>query len=187
MLRDDDLYKLRRDLKSRATILSKKIERDKQRATEEEYSTELSDYDNHPGDQGTELYEREKDIAISAHEMSELNLINQALERIDNDQYGHCETCGEAIDLERLKARPEANNCLEHAKIQPHFDEERDYSMSSLEIDDTDSWRTLEGYGTSESPADFSTDQDDYDQLTEKNEAEEEIEQYSNQADFKSD
>lgn len=187
MLKYDDLYKLGRDLKSRATILSKKIERDKQRATEEEYSTELSDYDNHPGDQGTELYEREKDIAISAHEIRELNLINQALERIENDQYGQCETCGEAIDLERLKARPEANYCLEHAKTQPDFDEEKDYSMSSLEIDDTDSWRTLEGYGTSESPADFSTDQDDYDQLTEKDDAEEEREQYSNQSDFKSD
>lgn len=187
MLRDDDLYKLRRDLKSRAIILSKKIERDKQRVTEEEYSTELSHYDNHPGDQGTELYEREKDIAISTHEINELNLINQALERIDNDQYGHCETCGEAIDLERLKASPEANYCIEHAKLQPHFDDEKDFSMSSLEIDDTDSWRTLERYGTSESPSDFSTDQHDYDRLTEKDDSEEEIEQYSNQDEFKSD
>lgn len=185
MLKDEDLYKLRRDLESRANILSKKIERDKQRATEEEYSTELSDYDNHPGDQGTELYEREKDLAISAHESTELNMINQALERIQNHQYGRCETCGKEIDLERLKARPESNHCIEHAKNLPYFDEQMDYSMSSLEIDDTDSWNTLEGYGSSESPSDFSSDHDDYNQLTEKREEDEGIDQYSEQDDFK--
>ncbi|GAA4070748.1 TraR/DksA family transcriptional regulator [Amphibacillus indicireducens] len=185
MLKDKDLNKLRRDLESRAIILNKKIERDKQRATEEEYSTELSDYDNHPGDQGTELFEREKDLAISAHEVAELKMINHALERIQNDQYGRCETCGEEIDLERLKARPESNHCIAHAKSLKYFNEEMDYSMSSLEMDDTDSWSTLEGYGSSESPSDFSSDHDDYNQLTEKREEDEGMDQYSAQDDIK--
>ena len=33
---------------------------------------ELSMYDNHPGDMGTELFEREKDMALNVHAGSEL-------------------------------------------------------------------------------------------------------------------
>ncbi|KAB8138573.1 yteA family sporulation protein, partial [Gracilibacillus oryzae] len=32
-----------------------------------ESMSELSNYDNHPGDHGTELFEREKDIALNEH------------------------------------------------------------------------------------------------------------------------
>ncbi|MEM5591840.1 hypothetical protein AAHH67_09065 [Niallia circulans] len=33
---------------------------------------ELSSYDNHPADLGTELFEREKDSALEQHDQSEL-------------------------------------------------------------------------------------------------------------------
>lgn len=181
LLSKNDLNIFKRELEARAQLLKKKIQRDKQRAMEEEFSTELSDYDNHPGDHGTELYEREKDIALAAHEMAELDSINHALNQIQNNQYGVCETCGEAIDLDRLKVRPESTHCLEHAQKQRYFDEEMEYSMSSLEMDDTDSWQTLEEYGTSESPSDFGSDHSDYNQLTTKSEEDERMDQYSEQ------
>ena len=136
--------------------------------------------DNHPGTRDR-LYEREKDIALAAHEMAELDSINHALNQIRNNQYGVCETCGEAIDLDRLKVRPESTHCLEHAQKQRYFDEEMEYSMSSLEMDDTDSWQTLEEYGTSESPSDFRSDHSDYNQLTTKSEEDERMDQYSEQ------
>ena len=34
---------------------------------------DLSAYDNHPGDEGTELYEREKDLALFEHEREHLH------------------------------------------------------------------------------------------------------------------
>lgn len=40
---------------------------------------ELSSYDNHPGDLGTELFERGKDLALVDHAERELEKINEAL------------------------------------------------------------------------------------------------------------
>ena len=44
---------------------------------------ELSAYDNHPADMGTELYEREKDFALEEHTDSELNKVNEALQAME--------------------------------------------------------------------------------------------------------
>lgn len=42
-----------------------------------------------------------------------INKVRRALERIDNSTYGECETCGEPIALERLKARPVTTKCID--------------------------------------------------------------------------
>jgi YteA family regulatory protein len=71
-------------------------------------SGELSQYDNHPADSGTELYEREKDIALRGHLDEELSDIEVALEKIKNGTYGKCEVTGQQIPEERLEALPTA-------------------------------------------------------------------------------
>jgi YteA family regulatory protein len=58
---------------------------------------ELSSYDNHPADDATELYEREKDIALNEHAERELKEIEHALQVIENGTYGICEVCGKPI------------------------------------------------------------------------------------------
>ncbi|WP_067836951.1 TraR/DksA C4-type zinc finger protein [Amphibacillus sediminis] len=139
-----------------------------QSQAETEQSTELSNYDNHPADQGSELFEREKDIALARHEQEELNHINQALAAIAKNEYGQCDVCGKTIDPERLRALPTTNVCVEHAKRNDR-ETTIDYSYSSLENDDVDSWRILERYGTSETPSDFIGDHDDYNEMLEGN------------------
>jgi len=42
-----------------------------------------------------------------------LNKIKDALERIENGEYGYCEDTGEPIGLWRLKARPIATLCID--------------------------------------------------------------------------
>lgn len=42
--------------------------------------------------------------------------VNLALEKINKGTYGLCEKCGEAIDIERLKAEPAARNCVKHSQ-----------------------------------------------------------------------
>src|SRR5699024_9723026 len=49
---------------------------------------ELSNYDNHPADTGTELFERGKDIALHQHREKELEDINEALHAIEEGTYG---------------------------------------------------------------------------------------------------
>ncbi|QDG54868.1 hypothetical protein FIV42_10920 [Persicimonas caeni] len=39
--------------------------------------------------------------------------INDALERIANDEYGYCESCEEEINEKRLRARPMTTMCID--------------------------------------------------------------------------
>ncbi len=41
-----------------------------------------------------------------------LNKIEKSLEKIERGGYGECESCGEEIGLERLRARPVAESCI---------------------------------------------------------------------------
>lgn len=46
----------------------------------------------------------------------ELQLVNQAIIRFENDEYGICSQCSEAIKPERLKVLPYTNTCINCAK-----------------------------------------------------------------------
>ena len=69
---------------------------------------ELSSYDQHPADEGSETFEREKDLAILESLETELAEVEAALRRLDDGTYGIDEVTGERIDPARLEARPEA-------------------------------------------------------------------------------
>ncbi|HLR64737.1 MAG TPA: TraR/DksA C4-type zinc finger protein [Pseudogracilibacillus sp.] len=81
----------------------------------EEASGELSHYDNHPADSGTDLYEREKEQSFYQMYKDKLSQIDDALKRIEKGTYGHCLICDKQITLERLLASPEATTCIEHS------------------------------------------------------------------------
>ena len=46
---------------------------------------------------------------------TEIEMIKQAIARIDNGQYGICEVCDEPISKERLEAVPSSNMCIKCA------------------------------------------------------------------------
>ncbi len=133
---------------------------------------ELSAYDNHPADLGSETFEREKDLALwnNAHEI--LQRINEALEHMDKGIYGICEDCGREIDLERLEAIPYTTLCIhcQHQEEDNHQSRERPVEEEVLGppfgrtfLDETnvvatdgeDIWQDVARYGTSESPSDL--------------------------------
>ncbi len=75
---------------------------------------ELSDFDpNHPGDMGTEMFEREKDIALHANVEGMLAQVDDALAKMDAGTYGLCDRCGQPIADARLEALPYATLCIE--------------------------------------------------------------------------
>ena len=76
--------------------------------------SELSSYDQHQADMGTETFEREKDLSILEQVESELADVEHALRRLDDGTYGTCEVCGREIPEERLEAMPATRLCLEH-------------------------------------------------------------------------
>ncbi|GAA5143049.1 TraR/DksA C4-type zinc finger protein [Pseudonocardia adelaidensis] len=69
----------------------------------------------HPGDYGTEVNTTmEADLRVHTIE-EQRRRVQDALERLDEGEYGRCQVCGREIDDERLEARPEARTCREHA------------------------------------------------------------------------
>jgi RNA polymerase-binding transcription factor DksA len=76
--------------------------------SESEELSELSNYDQHPADTGTETFEREKDLSILDSLEAELGELEAALQRVDEGTYGIDEVTGEPIAPERLEAVPTA-------------------------------------------------------------------------------
>lgn len=134
---------------------------------------ELSSYDNHPADLGTELFEREKDFALEAHTMFELEKINHALQAIEDGSYGKCIVCHEDIPFERLEAVPYSLYCVSHTPDQDIKEdrpvEEEVITPRSRDSFDSrdgyDSFQEVARYGTSETTADFLGHYDKYESL----------------------
>lgn len=76
--------------------------------------SELSTVDQHPADIATDTFERTKELAIQDQLRAEIRELEEALERVETDEYGRCETCGDEIDPERLQVRPAARFCVDH-------------------------------------------------------------------------
>ena len=76
--------------------------------------SELASIDiNHPGDVGTETFEREKDMALSSNVDGLLAQIEGALAKMDAGTYGTCDRCGSPIPSARLEAIPYATLCID--------------------------------------------------------------------------
>ncbi len=63
---------------------------------------------NHMADEASDMTDTETEMAIENATQHELNLVEQALARIEADTYGTCTNCGKPIPPARLEARPAA-------------------------------------------------------------------------------
>ena len=60
---------------------------------------------------GIELKTRDRERRL-------IKKINQTLERLDQDDYGFCDTCGVEIGIRRLEARPTATQCVDCKSLE---------------------------------------------------------------------
>lgn len=126
---------------------------------------ELSLYDNHPADLGTEMFERGKDLALKSLRNERLEEIVHALHRIKKGTYGFCSICQKPIEEERILAIPETKFCSEHAnKVdqkhgRPVEEDILDPTFSQKEPtwDKDETLQSVLAYGSSDSPQDFAT------------------------------
>ena len=82
----------------------------------DEEEGELADYDQHPGDQGSETLEQEMDEAKRTILEQERSMVEQALERLAEGKYGYSIDSGEEIPADRLEAMPEAIRTVEEQR-----------------------------------------------------------------------
>jgi DnaK suppressor protein len=93
-----------------------RIRDDLQREQEEGSSDtagELSTLDQHPGDIGTETFEKERNVSLLEQVTDELAEIEAAFQRLERGTYGICEACGRPISDERLEVMPATPYCAE--------------------------------------------------------------------------
>jgi YteA family regulatory protein len=143
---------------------------------------ELSLYDNHPGDLGSDMFERGKDLALNEKTEHHRQEIQEALIAMKDGTYGNCKVCGKPIPFERLQAVPHTLYCIEHV---PHSNDmnsrpiEETIMTDSLErfqenehidhpspADESDAWQIVADWGNSNTPAlsadPYFHDDDDY-------------------------
>lgn len=145
-----------------------------------ETENELSNYDNHPADQGTNLFEREKNKALVNQLERELSDIKAAIVAIENGTYGTCKVCGRKIKQNRLLAIPTTRYCIDHAEdgdnnyrpveedvLYASINEESNDLLedSNTAFEKGDTWKAVGQYGTSNSPSDFHTSKKNYEEM----------------------
>ena len=64
-------------------------------------------------DVSSNAYSREMLLNLSDAQHRKLQDIEAALERMDNDEYGICASCGEDIAPRRMEVRPFSRYCIE--------------------------------------------------------------------------
>ncbi|HRI04104.1 MAG TPA: TraR/DksA family transcriptional regulator [Pyrinomonadaceae bacterium] len=66
-----------------------------------------------PVDLAVRNYSKNVMLAVSENESKQLTLIDEALMRIEDDEYGTCQNCENDINPKRLAAIPWARYCLD--------------------------------------------------------------------------
>ncbi|MCF8056600.1 MAG: RNA polymerase-binding protein DksA [Desulfocapsa sp.] len=66
-----------------------------------------------PNDRASAESGRNFELRIRQRERKLLSKIEEALQRIEDGNFGECESCGEIIGMKRLEARPVTTLCIE--------------------------------------------------------------------------
>ncbi len=88
--------------------------------TEAEMSSRERDLEatQDPADMAANAYTKELLISMSANDRVLLQLIDEALARVERGEFGECINCGEPVSEKRLDAVPWARYCLKCQDLQ---------------------------------------------------------------------
>lgn len=66
-----------------------------------------------PNDRATQESEFSLELRTRDRERKLIKKIDEAMDRLDEHEYGYCEACGVEIGIRRLEARPTATLCID--------------------------------------------------------------------------
>ena len=76
------------------------------------FDVKFPDYGDSMEDNATEVQDYTKNLSLERDLQKELSDIEKTLTKMEEGTYGVCNYCGQEIELERLKARPESSSCV---------------------------------------------------------------------------
>ena len=88
------------------------LEKDSLNTSQRDASGDLSGYSLHMADMATDNFDREFNLGLVSSEQQILNLIDEALRKMEEGHYGVCEVCSKPISQKRLLAVPYAKYCI---------------------------------------------------------------------------
>jgi RNA polymerase-binding protein DksA len=103
---------LRNSLKARARQLREEIRQTLRKSDGEQYTMIADQVRDLEDDSFADLMV-DVNLAEIDRDLQELRLIDAAFLRLNDGTYGHCEGCGDPIELERLRAAPFASRCFD--------------------------------------------------------------------------
>ena len=71
-----------------------------------------------PADRATQEEEFSIELRTRDRERKLIKKIDQTLDRLDQGDFGYCDTCGVEIGLQRLEARPTATQCVDCKSLE---------------------------------------------------------------------
>jgi DnaK suppressor protein len=71
-----------------------------------------------PNDRASQESEFSLELRTRDRERKLINKISKTLRKIDDHEYGYCQSCGVEIGIRRLEARPTADLCIECKTLQ---------------------------------------------------------------------
>jgi DnaK suppressor protein len=124
-MRKKEINRIHKELREKKVEILNRLMKDR-----ENYRENLTNEVGDLADVATDSIERELIYDLSVTEKQELEEIDNALQKIEDKNYGKCESCGEDIAMGRLKVKPYAKYCTkckedhERHKNHPHYEEE---------------------------------------------------------------
>ncbi|HOO20073.1 MAG TPA: TraR/DksA C4-type zinc finger protein [Kiritimatiellia bacterium] len=73
---------------------------------------DISSHSTHMADHGTDNFDRELALSLASSRQDSIYEIEDAIRRIDEGEYGTCQSCGKPVERPRLKALPFAKKCV---------------------------------------------------------------------------
>jgi DnaK suppressor protein len=96
----------------------KHLENDSLNTNQRDASGDLSGYSFHMADMATDNFDREFTLGLASNEQQSLNMIDNALRKMDEGAYGVCEECQKPIAQKRLVAMPYARLCIKCQEVE---------------------------------------------------------------------
>ncbi|MCB9800089.1 MAG: TraR/DksA C4-type zinc finger protein [Candidatus Omnitrophica bacterium] len=101
------------EIKSKISGELRHLEEDSLNRSQRDAAGDLSGYSLHMADVASDNFDRELVLGLASKEQDLLNLIQQALHKLDEGTFGLCEKTYKPITKKRLSVMPYARLCLE--------------------------------------------------------------------------
>ncbi len=101
------LLKEKEELESNLGKIARPIDK-----AEGDYETSFEDIGTDKDDNATEVDQYTQNLSVENTLEKKLQVILEALEKMEKGTYGFCENCQQEIPLDRLRANPSAKTCI---------------------------------------------------------------------------